>query len=1050
MIAHRFGKLVTLVVPAVGIIAAIGLFCSRTIGNLAAASPADPLALPAKVEYNRDIRPILSENCFTCHGFDKNKREADLRLDTKEGLFAKSDNGAPVAPGKPAESQILSRVTSKDPDEVMPPPATHKKLSPRDVAMLTKWIEQGAEWQGHWAYIKPTRPPVPAADEPGFVHNPVDRFILAKLADSKLKHVEEADRVTLIRRLSFDLTGLPPAQADVDAFVKDQSADAYEKIVDRLLASPAFGERMAMYWLDLVRYADTIGFHSDNPMNVSPYRDYVIQSFNSNKPFDLFTIEQLAGDLLPSPSVEQKVATAYNRLLQTTEEGGAQAKEYEQKYLADRVRTYSTVWLGSTIGCAQCHDHKYDPFTMKDFYSLGAFFADVQEAPIGRREAGMPVPMGAEAEEMIKLDDALADARKRLDAPTPELAAAQAEWERSQGAEVGQIPWKTIAWTKVTAANGTTLKAGEDGIIRASGSVPAKETYTLTGSTDLARITGIRLEVMDDAAFPAKGPGLSENGNFVLTEIKVSANSSTLLSNGRKEKAKAVKLAKASADHSQKDFSIAAAIDGKADTGWAVLPEIGKAREAIFEPVEPIGTPGGTDLAITLEFQSIYPKHQIGKFRLSATTSAAPAGVKSLPANLRKTLQIAADKRTDAQKTELATYYRSIAPALQSIRAEIAAIESKKAELTKTVRTCLVTNSAKPRTVRILPRGNWLDDSGPTVGPAVPQMLATAAVTADGKPAAPTRLDLARWTVSPENPVTSRVFVNRLWKLYFGQGLSKGLDDLGFQGEWPTHPELLDWLAIEFVESKWDVKHMVKLLVTSGAYRQSSKPTPELKEKDPYNRLYARQSRFRLDAEVVRDNALATSGLLVQQRGGKSVFPYQPAGYWFALNFPAREWKNDAGAGLYRRGLYTHWQRSFPHPSLLAFDAPSREESVCERSRSNIPQQALALLNDPTYVEAALVFAERVIKEGGATTEGRIRWAFTQAVNRPPTPEEASVLEAVHRKHAKAYSADAESAAKVLKVGEKPAAKDVNPVELAAWTSVSRVIFNLSEMITRY
>jgi hypothetical protein len=812
--------------------------------------------LPAVIDFNRDVRPILSDNCYACHGPDKNKRKARLRLDDHDGLFATRGSKHLIVPGKPDQSELFRRVVTPDADERMPDPKSGKKLTDREIALLKKWIEQGAPWKGHWAYLKPVRPPLPPADEPGFVQTPVDRFILARLREEDLAHAPEADRVTLLRRLSFDLTGLPPTRAEVDAFVHDRDPDAYEKVVDRLLASPHYGERMAMYWLDLVRYADSIGYHSDNPMNVSPYRDHVIRAFNTDEPFDRFTVEQLAGDLLPGATTEERVASAYNRLLQTTEEGGAQPKEYEAKYAADRVRNVSSVWLGTTLGCCQCHDHKFDPFTQRDFYSLAAFFADVQEAAVGRREPGIPLPTPEQAAELKKLDEQILLLQKALAMPTPELDAAAARWE---------------------------------------------------------------------AALPL-------------------------------------------------------------------------------------------------------------------------AQLRKLPRPLVDALLVEPAKRTPQQKEAVAAHYRTIAPELKATRDKLAALQRQKDALDKAVPHCLVTVPGPPRVVRILPRGNWLDESGEVMSPATPKTLPPLGVA--GRRA--TRLDLARWLVSRDNPLTARVFVNRLWKLYFGQGLCKSLEDLGSQGEAPTHPELLDWLAVEVMDSGWDVKHLVKLLVMSGTYRQSSKPSAGQKERDPFNRLLARQGRFRLDAEMVRDNALAVSGLLVEKVGGPSVKPYQPAGYWSALNFPPREWQNDRGEGLYRRGLYTHWQRSFQHPSLLAFDAPSREECCVERPRSNIPQQALVLLNDPTYVEAARVFAERILREGGKTPDDRVRWAVTTALSRPARDEEVRVLAGLYAKHAAEYAHDPEAARKLLATGDHPPAKDADVAELAAWTSVARAILNLHETITRY
>ena len=982
------------------------------------------MPIPEKVDFNRDVRPILSENCFACHGFDANKRKADLRLDTKEGVVA-------GVKGAKTKDNLVTRIHSADPDEVMPALESGKTLTERQKAILTKWVEQGAEYKGHWSYLKPVRPPVPAVEQAAFTRNPIDRFVLAKLKELNYTPSPEADRVTLIRRLSFDLTGLPPTPEQVKAFVEDKSDDAYGKLVDRLLASPAYGERMAAYWLDLVRYADSIGYHSDNPQNVWPYRDYVIRSFNENKPFDQFTIEQIAGDLFENATLQQKIASAYNRLLQTTEEGGAQPKEYAAKYAADRVRNASSVWLGQTMGCCECHDHKFDPITTKEFYSFAAFFADVQEAPVGKREPGMPVPAPEQDAELNKLDESIAAAKGRLKTSTPELAAAQVEWEKQIGA--GDVKWATLDPQSWNVAGESKLNEQEGGVLKSVYKVGARENYTITVKTELKQITGFRLEALNDDDFPAGGPGTAPNGNFVLTELKVVAAG------------KPLKLRNASADYSQEGYPVGNAVDGKNDTGWAVQPQFGKPHVAVFETTEPTALPEGGALTFTLEFQSRFPQHNIGKLRLSATDAPSPSRM-FVPQSVREALAAAPEKRTDAQKNDLSAYFLTIAPPLQPVRDELAALEKRKTELLASMPTCLVAVSGPPRTVRVLPRGNWLDDSGAVVEPGVPAAMGKLDVS--GRRA--TRLDLAKWLVSRDNPLTSRVMVNRLWKLCFGTGISKSHEDLGSQGEWPTHPDLLDWLAVEFMDRNWDVKQVVRLIVTSGAYRQSSMPRKELKDVDPYNRLLARQSRFRLDAEAVRDNALSVSGLLVNKVGGRSVFPYQPAGYWFALNFPTREWQNDTGDNLYRRGLYTHWQRSFLHPSLLAFDAPTREECTVDRPRSNVPQQALAALNDPTYVEAARVFAERILREGGASPKDRLNSAFARALNRNPSEEEMRILSALIEKHAKKYASDVDAAKKLIATGARPVPTDLNPSELAAWTSVARVILNLHETITRY
>ena len=757
--------------------------------------------LPAAddVQFNRDIRPILSDNCFACHGPDARHRQAELRLDLREAAIDKQA----IVPGKPDESQLVERIRSTDPDAIMPPPSSHKKLSAAQIKLLERWITEGAEYQKHWAYEPPAKPVVPGGQQP------IDELVERQLAQHELKLSPVADRRTLIRRLSFDLVGLPPTPDEVRNFVNDQSNNAYEQLVDRLLADPHYGERMAIGWLDVVRFADTIGYHSDTPRNVWPYRNWVIDSFNKNKRFDRFTLEQIAGDLLPDADQETRVGSAFNRLLLTTEEGGAQPKDYEARMLTDRVRAIGTAWLGQTTGCAQCHDHKFDPFTTRDFYALGAFFADVKELAVGHPEEGMIVCPPDKWDEWNRLKAEAAHAKKNADAKEDNAGGGASGASRSQ------------------AEPGSELKKFE-----------------------------------------------------------------------------------------------------------ASLPH------------------------------------------------------------------------------------------------------------------CLVSVSTKDkRTVRVLPRGNWMDESGEVVQPAFPAYLPQP--KRDGSSGELTRLDLAQWLIARDNPLTARTVMNRLWKQFFGTGLSRVLEDLGAQGEPPTNPLLLDYLACEFMDSGWDMKHMVRLIVTSQTYRQQSTASPQLRTLDPLNRLLARQSAFRIDAELVRDNALKASGLLVDQLGGASVKPYQPAGYWENLNFPTREYDTTQDKNQYRRGLYIWWQRSFLHPSLLAFDAPSREECAADRNRSNLPQQALVLLNDPTYVEAARALAVRTLTECRGGDAERLRWAWQQVLQREPSEPEQQALVKLIETHRQTYQDNPAAADKLLSVGMTPPKKELSAVELAVWTHVARVLLNLHETITR-
>ena len=997
---------------------------------------ATDLKLPDKVEFNRDIRPIFSDTCFKCHGPDAKARKGKLRLDLRAEALAEHEGKLPIVPGQSARSEAFRRLITTDQDDLMPPPESNKALTPRQIELIRRWIDQGAEYQPHWAYAMLSDPPMPQVKAERWVRNPIDRLILARLDSEGLKPSAEADRVTLLRRLAFDLTGLPPQATDLKTYLRERSSSAYESVVDRLLASPHFGERMAVWWLDLVRYADTTGYHNDVPMSVWPYRDYVIQAFNGNLRFDRFTVEQVAGDLLPGATQSQKVASTYNRLLQTTEEGGAQAKEYEFIYACDRVRNTGIAWLGATLLCTQCHDHKFDPYTMKDFYSFAAFFADIQEPIVGARGRGLLLPTPEDSAQLKKFEDEIAAVRSVLETSTSELESAQSAWEAEQGREV---QWIDLSPVSVQSASGTTLTAETSGVVKASGKFAERDTFTITSVSDLAHIRAFRLEVMADPDLPAQGPGTASNGNFVLNEFTVKTLDAA-------DTHRDVALRSAVVDFAQDGYTPAKLIDGKRDSvGWAILPQTGKPHVAIFETEAPVDRNGEKSrLQVTLDHQSQFGQHLIGKFKLSVTESTHAAYRLSLPQKIRDLLALTSAARTEEQRKELAIHYRGIAPALDATRKQMAGLEEQKKKKIDAIPSCLVSVSGPAREVRVHGRGNWMNDSGPLMTPAIPEVLGKLAASQRA-----TRLDLANWLVSRENPVTARVTVNRIWHLFFAAGISKTLYDSGSQGESPTHPELLDWLASEFIRSGWDVKHLVRLMVTSSTYRQTSLASPELLERDPYNRLLARQSPFRLDAEFIRDNALAISGLLVDKTGGPSVFPYQPPGYWAPLNFPVREWQNSKGEGLYRRALYTHWQRTFLHPSLAAFDACTREEAAAERSRSNIPQQALALLNDPSYVEAARVFAERIVTEGGATPRQRVAYAVRRALDRPIRRRESEVLLALQKKHLELYRLDRDAATKLLGVGDSPVPPRADLAELASWTSVARTVLNLHETITR-
>ena len=1013
-----------------------------------------PFTLSAKVDFTRDVRPILSEACFHCHGPDKKTRKAKLRLDVEEGAAADLGGYKAVVPGKPEESELIARILTEDEVDLMPPKKSGKTLTPEQIEILKQWVAQGGEYETHWSYRPIAKAKVPQTEKGNdFLRNEVDRLLLPAIRKAGFKPSPPADKVTLLRRLFFDLLGLPPTPDDADAFLNDPSVDAYEKLVDKLLADHRFGERMAVPWLDLVRFADTIGYHSDVFMEVSAYRDYVIGAFNRNLPYDQFVIENLAGDLLPSPTPMQKVASGYNRLLQTTEEGGAQADEYVTIYQADRVRNFGSVWLAATTGCAQCHDHKYDPFTMKDFYSLAAFFADVKEKVLGRRSANYKLPAAVSNEWLTagtKGDEealALKNQHEALEKALLEKASALAyeEPEPAENAEPLEQVWIEDAVPPKGRAQGNTpwkfvskpepVFSGQKASFREAKGLSQHFFDGASPTLDLKKGSKLFAHVYLDTLNPPKQIMLQFNdGDWEQRaywgESKISWGREGTVSRRKMgplpETGKWVKL---EVDPEQVGLK-----SGSRLNGWAFTQFDGKVhwdKAGIVTVVDPSKDPA---------------------FSFKAWTTQSK-NAKNLPAEVAAAFRAPDDKRNDKQKKNLRAYYlahvhRPSAERLAKEKADIAKLKAREEALAKKggERSMLVSETVNPRTVKMLPRGNWLDKSGEVVRPAVPAFLGKLDI---GDKRA-TRMDLAKWVVAKDNPLTARAFVNRTWKLFFGYGLSRRLDDLGGQGEPPTHPELLDHLAADFRDNGWNIKRLVKLLVTSGAYRQSSVASNALAEQDPANRIFARQSRFRLEAEFVRDSALSISNLLAPTLGGKSVKPYQPAGYWRHLNFPARKWQASQGEDLHRRSLYTFVCRSFPHPAMVAFDAPSREECVAERPRSNIPQQALVLLNDPSFVEAARVLAARILREAKGSDDERLRHAFRLALTRSPSPKEKEILTGLLETQRKRYEKSPEDAKKLLATGGTTADTDLPAHELAAWTTLSRALLNLYETTARY
>lgn len=1024
------------------------------------------------LEFNRDIRPIITENCFACHGPDKNQRKAKLRLDVREVALEK---GA-IVPGKPEESKLIERIFSDDSEEIMPPPKSRKVLSAAQKGLLRQWISSGAEYEPHWAYMKLRRPAVPQASDPAWVRDPIDAFILRTLDEKKIHPSPEAPKTTLFRRLSLDLVGLPPTPQEVEDFLNDSSAGAYERQVDRLLNSPHFGERMAVPWLDVVRYADTVGYHGDQNQNIFPYRDYVIDAFNSNKSFDQFTVEQLAGDLLPAPTVEQQIASGFNRLNMVTREGGAQAKEYLAKYAADRVRTVSMAWLGSTMGCAECHDHKYDPFTSKDFYQMEAFFADIKQWGVYAdydytpntelKGYGNDHPFPPEIDvDSPYLHQRIAMLEQREDREFGQAAAKLRDdagqrapferWRKTSLSFLSQnpsgwltpLPQVTLRLKDTNAVPETNFVINSDARVQL-GDLPREQTR-LTLLLSNVWVSALRLEVVPKARTNESDPGAEK---FKQATVSLTA----VLKKAGVEGKRKLTFYCAEADYKTVHYAGGHPIVGVKDR-WEVSPDHER-QTAVWLLDKPVLIEPGTSLDIDLG------GFAVASVRVSLSPFAADEPLEidaRLGQRLGKALgRILGSPRTDrdliARTYLLSTHYDTQRiDQLRAIRDQIREGRHGRA-------LTMVTVAREPLVTRVLRRGNWQDEGGDLVEPLVPHFLPQIP-SPDNRRL--TRLDLARWLVSYENPLTSRAVMNRLWKQFFGTGLSAVVDDLGAQGEWPVHPELVDWLASEFMHPTrslpelaspdaafpWDMKHMVRLMVMSSTYRQDSNQRPELKEIDPNNRLLACQSPRRLEAEFVRDNALAISGLLNGDIGGPSVFPYQPAGYYSYLQFPDRDYHPNTDDRQYRRGLYTHWQRAFLHPMLANFDAPSREECTANRIVSDTPQQALTLLNDPTFMEAARVFAARVLK-GSDTTDGeRLNEAFRRALARSPNKAERGSLLAFLAVQKEHYGQAPDEAAKLIRIGNAPPSRNnPNRVDLAAWTQVCRVILNLHETITRF
>lgn len=1009
-----------------------------------------------KIDFSRDILPVLSNNCFECHGPDEAKREAGLRLDQQDSATKETESGIiAVVAGHSDASELFSRITVEDENLRMPPPDSGKSLTAGQIELIKRWIEGGATWSTHWAFVPPKRVSTPAVVEGWSVNNPIDNFIQAKLASGGLSQEDPADKQTLIRRVTLDLTGLPPTLEEIDQFLSDDGEGAYERVVDRLLASPRYGEHMARFWLDAARYGDTHGLHLDNERSIWLYRNWVIDAFNNNMPFDQFTIEQLAGDLLPDATLSQRVATGFNRCNVTTGEGGSIDDEYYVRYAVDRVETTSTVWMGLTMGCAVCHDHKFDPVTQKEFYQFFSYFYSLTEKAMDGNVALPPpslkVPNEAQLARQSELNQAIQEADEKIaqlladfeytdptpDQPLGELSEEEFIWIDDQlpaGAKPqgnGEPAWHFVEAPDHPVHSGTKShwRKGESGAI-------TQHFFTeATDKLNIAENSRLFAYVYIDPTDPPQTIQLQFNdGSW---EHRASWG---------------------------EDKAFLAGANNEQNRLIGPLPETGKwvrlevtADSVGLKPGSELNGWAFTQVGGTLHWdtagtvsQSLSPEQKRSLFAWEQFR--AKVKEPKLPDDIQAVLNIDKGSRTPEQSEQLQHYFvKHVHPDSTALLAEPLA---RKADLQRQIKeledaipaTLVMEDRAEPRQAYVLARGEYTQPKDP-VSSAVPKWLAPAVRDAPGN-----RLGLAQWLVQPEHPLTSRVVVNRYWQQLFGTGLVKTAEDFGVQGEQPSHPDLLDWLATDFVDSGWNIKRCIKQMVMSATYRQSSRVTPEKYAADPDNRLLARGPRFRLDAEIIRDQALAVSGLMNREIGGPSVKPYQPSGLWEPVGFGGSntaKFVQDSGEKLYRRSMYTFWKRTSPPPSMSTFDAPSRETCQVRRSRTNTPLQALVLMNDVQYVEAARKYAERVMNEGGHSIDDRLEFAFRTMTSRRPSSQESAALSELYHENLALFQNDPESAQKLLSAGESPRNEHLDQSELAAWTMVTHVLLNLSETVTK-
>jgi cytochrome c553 len=1047
------------IAPLIGLVCLLSLLCSGRAAELDLTKLPPPATRP--VDFSKDIQPILEQNCHRCHGAQR--AEADLRWDLKESALKGSDHGPVIVPGQSAGSRVIHLVAGLDPKNVMPKKG--ERLSAEQVGLLRAWIDQGASWPealagkttaktDHWAFQAPMRPGLPQiGNQQSAIGNPIDAFILARLAKEGLKLSPEADRTTLIRRLSLDLVGLPPTPREVDAYLNDKSPDAYQKVVERLLASPHYGERWGRHWLDAARYADSNGYEKDAIRSIWAYRDYVINAFNRDLPFDQFTIEQLAGDLLPGPTPDQVVATGFLRNSMMNQEGGIEPEQFRIEAMIDRMDAVGKAWLGLTIACAQCHNHKFDPLSQREYYQLFAFLNNDDEPQI-------EVPTEEQQKRRMELREKVRHLEDSAMKDMTNLVERMAAWEQSIARASGD-------WTVLDPAEwhnfATKYEEQADHALLAGGDIKPYGVTHVWFDTALTNITGFRVEALLHPNLPHGGPGLTARGSFLIRELTAEAYAikNPTVTN-------VVKFRRAYASAEAPGFAVTNAIDGNTEKGgWtasAVPVERNREARAVFECAEPLaGFEGGTRIKISVHqkhstgegWQIIPDKdtgldcHTLGRFRVSATTTPAPLSADPLTPAQRHLLARPAAQRSPQEQRELFNVFRRHDPSMAAVSKKIS---DHWTNWVYASHSLALSQRAEPRLTRVFKRGDWQKQAEP-VQAGVPSWLHPLPEGAGRD-----RLAFAKWIVDRRSPTTARVIVNRVWQAYFGQGLFTTPEDIGTRVEAPSHPELLDWLSVEFMEptithhaprtTSWSFRHLHRLIVNSATYKQSSRVTPELLERDAYNRLLARGPRFRVEAEIVQDIALSASGLLNPKIGGPSVYPPIPGSVGDQV-YGGFRWPETQGEDRYRRGMYTFWKRALPFPALLAFDAPTADTSCTRRVRSNTPLQALVTLNERTFVDAAQAMGLRVMKEGGAENRSRAGYAFRLATGRAPTERELKSLLNFWDEQYRYFEDRSASALQVALSSPTNVPPDVNIHKVAAWAMVSRAILNLDETITK-